>query len=1338
MSRAVADVRPLPPPPPESGSPPEDEEVLILRQVEAMRRKIATVEIVWRSLALVAGMIAYGLLAAVVDQWIYPHGMPAAVRWLLWIVFILASGGWIVLSLGPYLIRRIHPVFAAYQVEQAVPTLKHSLISFLLLRGEKDALRSDPLKLNVFRGLERNTAQQVSQVSPEIVVDRSAILRTGYVLIALLAVFALVVLLSPKNPLVSAARAILPWSRIAPPSRVKIDVVQPGTTEVLQGDRVVVSAFIQGLWEGEEARVVYSTADGQAVDQSVPLQPVPGKSGHYECELSPSIQQNTTYRLVAGDAVTPDFHLTVVTPLRVKIQKVEYRFPAYTKLEPRVVEHLGDIQAIEGTEVTIHAEAPESLRNAEITIEGDRRGTLRMVVEGKHARATMRLKLNKVGSTLHEYSVYSIRAESQDGRPSVDPVKYTIEVVPDMPPTARWESPSENRVNVPVNGSLPLRIKAEDPDFGLQQIVLTVESLGKKVAQEVLLDRPKGDAHIGEFSGEYLFVPSKLGLATGDVALCRVEVADNREPTSNLVKLPELEIHIGPAERGEESRSEESQQKALKGQNGKPGESPPDKSSGQTQPPSPLGEQPSAKPNQPGRQPEQSRSPGAARQPESPDQPNQQNQSNQRNQMESSQKSTSGSTPQSSTPQQSAGDSSGTPPSAESGQPANQTNAEKSSQGQQSSSPEPQMSGNPTAQEQHGKTEDSGSGESQTGSQGGPGKQPPGTKGGQGQAGSMNDTPGRQAEGSDTHKSGESPQQGDQRSHAEEGTPAGLDRHHAGEQAAAANQDQSQGSTGQGQQGAREGSSPDRTDSMGAGGKEASDQGPSGTDGARWSQGNEAQQSGSGKSGLSGEKQQSSSSGTGGSGTGESNSQEGTASSSQGATEGMQQGEKPLHGGTSKAGGTEGEQSSGGNVPGDGQRRDKIDGISNPGDAIERILKYLERSGAAKPDGSASKAQNNSSQTANSNDQQPGSGNQGATPTPPPGQRPGSQQESPNSSAGTPSNGQAPPDRDARAVSPGQAPPGGNAAQTADSHNHAGGGESPPASSGMAPPQADRAPQQNVGAPDTVANPPRSNERHGTSNREGESGDQSGLGGQGGGQQTPGQGSGAAGSQSPADSQSGNPSPGAGPEASASSGNQASSSGGSSQGGGATGDSGQSGQGGQQSSAQGSSAGGGRRAPNGFQPGNASRGGGLPGGGSGGGGAWPGTETPVDDPNLEFARQQTDLVLRYLEEQIARQNPDENLLKELGWTKEEMAQFVRRWQELKKAAEADTPQGKDAKKRLNEILRSLGLRPSGTEIRRNDELRDTVHGLEAGRDIPPPPQWSDYFREYLKSLGAAQ
>ena len=56
----------------------------------------------------------------------------------------------------------------------------------------------------------------------------------------------------------------------------------------------------------------------------------------------------------------------------------------------------------------------------------------------------------------------------------------------------------------------------------------------------------------------------------------------------------------------------------------------------------------------------------------------------------------------------------------------------------------------------------------------------------------------------------------------------------------------------------------------------------------------------------------------------------------------------------------------------------------------------------------------------------------------------------------------------------------------------------------------------------------------------------------------------------------------------------------------------------------------------------------------------------ADEANLDYARQATDLVLERLKDQ--QQDPDPELLKSLGWTKEELQQFIARWEELKRAA----------------------------------------------------------------------
>lgn len=145
----------------------------------------------------------------------------------------------------------------------------------------------------------------------------------------------------------------------------------------------------------------------------------------------------------------------------------------------------------------------------------------------------------------------------------------------------------------------------------------------------------------------------------------------------------------------------------------------------------------------------------------------------------------------------------------------------------------------------------------------------------------------------------------------------------------------------------------------------------------------------------------------------------------------------------------------------------------------------------------------------------------------------------------------------------------------------------------------------------------------------------------------------------------------------------------------------------------------------------------MPGGTRGPGSGSPVVDTPVDDPNLEYARRQTELVLRYLENELAKQEPDKELLGQLGWSPQEVAEFVRRWKELKQAAQEPSPKGKTAQKQLNEILKSLGLKPKTSTIKGSQQNQDELRGMDAGRDVPPPPQWSEYFQAYLRSLGAS-
>jgi hypothetical protein len=120
-----------------------------------------------------------------------------------------------------------------------------------------------------------------------------------------------------------------------------------------------------------------------------------------------------------------------------------------------------------------------------------------------------------------------------------------------------------------------------------------------------------------------------------------------------------------------------------------------------------------------------------------------------------------------------------------------------------------------------------------------------------------------------------------------------------------------------------------------------------------------------------------------------------------------------------------------------------------------------------------------------------------------------------------------------------------------------------------------------------------------------------------------------------------------------------------------------------------------------------------------------------EDPNLAFARKQTNLALEHLKDQLAKEKPE--LLDRLGWTPDEARRFVEKWERLQRAAAQPDTRGKSAKRELDDALKSLGLRRPGTAIKGGagrDEKRELY---EAGR-AAPPPEWAETVRDYQRGV----
>lgn len=574
-----------PPPPPRQ---PDPYETLIEQRLRHTGRQVKWVDIATGLLALAVGSLGYLFLVALVDHWVVPGGLGSAARWLLGSILLVGAGAYFLRNVLPLLVHRINPVFAAQVIEQSRPSLKNSLINLIFLRREPEPAQRDPISKRVLMSLEWTTAADLSKVSADAAVDHSRAIHRGYLLAGLLAVCALYLTVSPKNPLVSFGRVVWPWADIQPPTRVSIDRVQPGDAVAYQGDSVTISARVRGLKADEQVLLYYTTADGQSVDQAVPMT-LADDEYHHRALLPPGsqgMQQAMTYRIQAGDGRTRPFHLEVQPALTIQVESVDYRYPEYTGLAPRSAERQGDIRALEGTQITVHASASHPIGRAAIEINCDPRFGVPMTADGKAAHGEFALAMNGEDRSRPQQDSYQLRFTDEEGRENRRPTRYRIDVIRDEPPEVRLVNPPADNAQVPLDGSVELQVRAEDRDFALRRVALRLEREGKSLPVPALLNQLRpAKAHQGPVEKAFRFEPRKLGLSVGDRVVYLAEAEDNKEPVANrketesrtlLIVAPQADNPAPqqkPGERSEGQTGKEGGQGAQgKQDNAKPGE----------------------------------------------------------------------------------------------------------------------------------------------------------------------------------------------------------------------------------------------------------------------------------------------------------------------------------------------------------------------------------------------------------------------------------------------------------------------------------------------------------------------------------------------------------------------------------------------------------------------------------------------------------------------------------------------------------------------------------------------------------------------------------------------
>jgi hypothetical protein len=1267
---------------------------VIDRQLTRVRRHIRVTDLISGFMTLAAGLLMYLLLVVLVDHWLFDLG--TAFRWLALLVLIIGPAWFFATRILPGLLRGINPAFAAQTIERSEPTLKNSVVNYLLLRRDRAALHEV-----VFQAVQQQAAADVSHVAVEQTVDRSAVIKAGYVLVAVMAVSAAYKILSPKDPVQTVRRIVAPWADIVRPARVLISDVQPGDAKVLHGDKLIVSALVRGVKDQDRVALLYSTEDGQLVDRELRMK-LDSSGLRHTVEVTPEgegLEQSLVYRIVAGDTSTANYHVEILSAPTIQIDSVEYDYPAYTRRPREVVRQQGDLKAIEGTRVTIRAQTNQPIQTATFHLQAAESATAAdrtsskvvqqfpMEFQGSDTWRQIILELSDDRRTpnIPKYSAYHLAFTNALGQSSQRPVVHRIEVVPDLAPEVEILTPDKQRLEVPLSGSQPIEIRAIDPDYGLSQLRLKATVAGKEILNESLMG---GDAtQPGQLITTFDFQPKQWKLAVDDQVSYWAEAADNRtavnsdSPAPNVSRSRTFHFVIvadpPPQQADPDSGKAADQQKPAekapaKGvpQNSKKGEPKPGDPNSQqpTEPGSPTERQPN------GDKPQQPNSDQTGKQEQGKGEKGQQNNKSQGSKSpetksgnEKGGASDSPSGAEESTQSGNSGKSGGVKPNDTKPMPGQGTG------GNQTGGNTPQQTGESSQEPTPGNNSDA-QGEYRDAQSDGQRTEP--LHDGEVFERALNKMKGNQnsADGSETAGDNQAESSG---SKSNENQPRSDDA-------------QSKGNT---QQTTSDKSNATASTEQKKGDK-GSDGDKEGDKGTKSDKGTEA-----GKAQGSDKKQAEQ-----GNATGKNASEKNPAEKGQSKQPGQEKGEgeksKQAAGEDAQSEDKKGEQGQPGGEPkpGDAKHADKNQGEGE-----------LKKGASGEGGKSARGGQERPEESSKEKGQEKSTDEGGKEP-------------------GTSDNGQS------------------GAGKNSKDKTGSGSVEE---SQGEKVQNSDRQkdPAAENQTPQKESDNGASTSKKQSDSKGGESGDKSGGGKKGSGQGAKQPGNDSAGSQSSSDD-------GAGKSQESGKGETADSPGGkkSSQtptgqagdkkgaGSGATesADGQQSGEtpeskgqqpppGGPpkppQNGAKGGSAAGGHNAP--------PNGGGLPGENPGGAPP-PNTEVPAGDAaNLDYANRATDLVLDYLRDQ--QDKPDRELLDELGWTNEDLKAFLNRWQGLKDKAVEDP----NAKRELDESLRSLGIQPARDIKRKGAQRTDDARGLrESGIDSKPPAMYQDQFRAFKK--GAAR
>lgn len=449
------------------------------------RRWVAT-----RALRAVARLLA-GVCGAVtcllvVELWLAPPDLP-----MLWLAatVLLATTLFAARVLWP-LRERPSDRRVARLVEERCPELEDRVASATELgeRGAADAFH---------QLVVADAAKKLRGVDPGRVVVPPAQLRAALVRSVLATVALLVLLAFGGDPIGRVARTA--WL-YAFGSDLTL-AVEPGDVRVVAGQPVRVRARLSGSVSASARTPPTLTLTRGGASRLVRMRAALDGDG-YLAEF-PAVDESFVYRVSAAAVRSRAYRIDAMVAPRIRRIDVEYLYPAFTGLAPRVEEDGGDIYAPAGTTVRVTAHADTPVVSGRLVLSDGRRP--RLEPQGPETlQATF---------TVETDGEYRLGVTDRDGLSSSADIDYFIRATVDRAPDVQVLRPGGDR-EITALEEVAIEARADD-DYRVGSLEL-VYTVAGRTERALRLGPSDADAQAASVSGRYTLFAEDLDLTPGD------------------------------------------------------------------------------------------------------------------------------------------------------------------------------------------------------------------------------------------------------------------------------------------------------------------------------------------------------------------------------------------------------------------------------------------------------------------------------------------------------------------------------------------------------------------------------------------------------------------------------------------------------------------------------------------------------------------------------------------------------------------------------------------------------------------------------------------------------